>query len=487
MVGRDGSGAAAAALLGRRGVSVTQVEAGELAGANPPGREPIELVVVSCGAGGMSSAGVEPWVARGVPVIGERELAFQQSYCLHVAVTGGTGKRTTAELVAHLLRASGRRVDVAAGTDRPACDMADGTRDLDFLVHAVAPEELEFFQYFRPVVAVLINAPARDDVEAGEAGIRRYARLVATQQPFDWAVVESKAMARLEAAGLRLPGKGITFSAESRRADIGFDRGLLVSRIEGWSGPLWDMARGHLKGHHFAEDAMAALAVGRVLRLGLDEMTTALAGFEAPPGRFEWLGEIDGVRYVHDGCANHLEALDRALVALSPTAPESPYIWLIAGGVRAGRHFYDLGPVLSPRVKHAFVLGEAASAMQSAWQLFTPCTPVTSLLDAANRAVEQATPGDVILYSPGCPSGGTLSHSGAGTDVFRDVFRARLQRAGGSESGPVSNAERPPLGRPGDASHLASSPAELSESRRASGSGPEMFPPSSESSTSHRS
>ena len=228
---------------------------------------------------------------------------------------------------------------------------------------------------------------------------------------------------------------------------------------------------------------MADLAVGRVLRLGLDAMTTALAGFEAPPGRFEWLGEIDGVRYVHDGCANHREALDRALVALSPTAPESPYIWLIAGGVRAGRHFYDLGPVLSPRVKHAFVLGEAASAMQSAWQLFTPCTPVTSLLDAANRAVEQATPGDVILYSPGCPSGGTLSHSGAGTDVFRDVSRTRLQQAGGSAGTGAPTRDGGPSDRPAAASDSAPS---RSDTRPGSDPMPGEGPLSSKSPTSHR-
>lgn len=461
VVGCDASGMAAAALLRRRGLAVTQVAAADLRVESGAERgDPVELVVVSAGEGALPEAVQAAWLARGVSVIGERELAFQQSYCLHVAVTGATGKRTTAQLIAHLLRASGRRVEVAATPDRPACALADGTRDLDFLVHAVAPEEMAYFQYFRPVVGVLLNAPERDDAEAGEAGVRRYARLFAMQQPFDWAVVETRAMARFEAARVALPGKAITFSAASRRADLGFDRGLLVSRMEGWAGPLWDMARGRLRGPHFAEDALAALAVGRVLRLGLEEMTTALAGFNAPEGRFEWLGEVDGVRYVHDGQASHLEALDRALVALASTAPEAPFIWLIAGGDRAGRHFYDLGPVLSPRVKHAFVLGEAASSMQAAWQLFTPCTPVTSLLDAANRAVEQATSGDVILYSPGCPSRGTLPQSGAGTDVFRDVFRARLQKAGGTEGKSVPTLVSETGG--GSAPAQVSSPVSLS-------------------------
>ncbi|MGE3310718.1 MAG: hypothetical protein AB7O66_12170, partial [Limisphaerales bacterium] len=368
---------------------------------------------------------------------------------------------------------------------------------------------LESFRFFRPVVGVLLNSPERDESEAGEAGIRRYARLFATQQPFDWAVVESRALARLELAGLGLPGKTITFSAGSRRADLGFDRGLLVSRIEGWAGPLWDMARGHLRGPHLAEDAMVALAVGRVLRLGLDDMTSALAGFRAPAGRFESLGEVDGVEFVHDGCARHMEALDRALVALAPSPPENPFIWLIAGGASAGRLFYDLGPVLSPRVKHAFVLDETAAAMQSAWQLFTPCTPVTSLLDATQRAVEQATPGDVILYSPGCPSRGTFPESGAGTDVFRDVFRARLQKAGESGgsrvprdrapgSGPSSNPGAAPSAAPAGSAASAPSAATTtppappaafqgSALRRSPSTGTGGVPIPSESPTSHRS
>jgi len=56
-------------------------------------------------------------------------------------------------------------------------------------------------------------------------------------------------------------------------------------------------------------------------------------------------------------CAAQLDALAKALVALAPTPPERPFIWLDRGRLRArAGQFYDLGPVLSPRVKHAFVV-----------------------------------------------------------------------------------------------------------------------------------
>ena len=446
----------AAALLKRQGVVVSTHTSREFGASVLETLGTVDLIVWCGSRGGDVAAGIADAAARGIPVLGERELAFQQSYCLHVAVTGACGKRTTAELIAHLLKSTGRRVAVAAWPDQPACGWVEQTRDLDFLVHAVEPDEIGYLKYFRPVVAVLLNAPESSETETGEGGVRLYSRLFAMQQPFDWAIVEARAMARMEAASMRLPGKGITFSSTGRQADLGFERGLLVSRLEGWSGPLWDMQQGFLRGAHFAEDMMASLAVGRVLRLSLEEMTAALADFVAPPGRFEWLGEVGGVGFVHDGKAHHQEALERALMGLAPIPPENPFIWLITGGDRVGGQVYDLGPVLSARVKHAFVLGEGAPILRAAWQLFTPCTAVTSLLDAGQRAVEQAAPGDVILYSPGCPSCGTTSESDARTDPFREVFRTRVQQWGGSEGLGVptgvgmelSSAPRPFVGKP---------------------------------------
>ncbi|MBX3745034.1 MAG: hypothetical protein KF833_06965 [Verrucomicrobiae bacterium] len=433
VVGRDSGADAAAALLERRGVVVRRADGGETsAGGEAAGGEGPELVVL-----GTATVGLPPlarfWKERGVPVIGERELAFRESYCLHVAVAGAGGKSTTVNLIARLLQDAGRRVAVAGGAEAPASALAEGTRDLDLMVHRVEACEFEHLDYFRPVVAVLLNAPA-EYPEAGEgrdAALRRVSRLFARQQPFDWAVIQTEALAQLKALGIELPGKVITFSAASRQADLGVERGLLVSRWEGWAGRLWDMGRGQLQGPHLAEDALAALAVGRVLRLTLDEMTHALDGYRPAAGCCEILGSADGVRWVDDGRSAHLDALAKALLTLAPAPPETPNIWLIAGGALAGRQFYDLGPLLSPRVKQALVYGEAAQAMRAAWSLFTPCSPVPSLLDAANRVLEQATRGDTILFSPACPRPEGPEYPSSERGAFRRVADRHLGRSKG--------------------------------------------------------
>ena len=104
---------------------------------------------------------------------------------------------------------------------------------MDLLTLEVSSFQLEGVDDFRPSVAVLLNiTPDHLDRYADmEAYARIKGRLFARQQNFDWAIVQSEALARLRTLGVMVPSKVITFSANSRRADIYLDRGLLISRI----------------------------------------------------------------------------------------------------------------------------------------------------------------------------------------------------------------------------------------------------------------
>src|SRR5439155_17961734 len=109
---------------------------------------------------------------------------------------------------------------------------------------------LELTEFFRPAVAVLMNlAPDHLDRYANaDDYVRATARLFRNQQTFDWAIVQSEALARLQELNLPLPAKTITFSARDQEADIYLDRGLLISRLPNWEGPLLDMDHCQLRG-----------------------------------------------------------------------------------------------------------------------------------------------------------------------------------------------------------------------------------------------
>jgi UDP-N-acetylmuramoylalanine--D-glutamate ligase len=248
------------------------------------------------------------------------------------------------------------------------------------------------------------------------------------------------------------PSKVITFSAGSRRADLYLDRGLIVGRLPDWEGPLFDMARGRLRGPHNAENLMATLAVGHVLRIPLEQMTPALEAYEPAAHRCERVGERGGVVFVNDSKATNLDAVAKAVQSMPSARVGEPNVWLIAGGQDKGFDFHDIGPLLSQRVKGAFLLGETREKIRAAWSLFTPCTLVGSLLEAVQLAAASAVSGDVVLLSPACSSFDMFQNYQHRGDVFRHAVRQVMQTTDGRPSG-LGSAGGEPTGDPEPTAH----------------------------------
>src|ERR1043166_8204439 len=173
------------------------------------------------------------------------------------------------------------------------------------------------------------------------------ARLFMNQQAFDWAIVQSEALAQLRALQVNIPSKVITFSANNRRADLYLDRSLLISRIEGWTGPLLNMDECQVCGPHNAENLMAALAVGRVLRIPLETMGASLKEYQPAAHRCELVAELNGVTFVNDSKATNLDAVQKALLSMPHPRAGEPNVWLIAGGRDKALEYHEIGPLLS--------------------------------------------------------------------------------------------------------------------------------------------
>jgi UDP-N-acetylmuramoylalanine--D-glutamate ligase len=453
VIGLGARGRAACELLRSSGANVTAVDQAdtedlrvesdrlrslgvqvELGVTTPPKRD-FSLAVVSP-AVLCNTAILREMAQRQVPVIGEFELGYQQSHCLNVAIAGTNGKGTTAELVETMLVQNHRKTALCGHGGRPVCSVVEETRQLDFMILQVNSFQLETTQFFRPAVAVLLNlAPDHmDRYSSHQDYVRANARLFQNQQAFDWAIVQSEALAQMRSLEIPINGKVITFSATSRRADIYLDRGLLISRLPDWAGPLLNLDQCALRGAHNAENLMAALAVGHVLRLPLDTMASAVKSQTGGAHRFEFVAEVEGVQFINDSKATNVDALHKALSSIPTGMGGAPNIWLIAGGKDKGLEYHYVGPLLSERVKGAFLIGEAREKIRGAWSLFTPCATSGSLLEAVKAAARSAVPGDVVLLSPACSS----------FDQFRnfqhrgEVFKQAVQELAATE--PESHA-----------------------------------------------
>ncbi|MBL9166866.1 MAG: UDP-N-acetylmuramoyl-L-alanine--D-glutamate ligase [Verrucomicrobiales bacterium] len=443
VIGLGMSGQSAATFLRQRGADVWAIDSADTAElratAERLGKDGIRVLL---GASDLAESGFElgvvspgvpgdlPCLGRlrsaGVPVIGELELGYRESLCLNIAITGTDGKTTTTRLIERVLSNSHKRTIAAGNIGTPITSVVDRTRDLDFLTLEVSSFQLESIQYFRSTVAVLLNlAPDHlDRHRSMEAYIRAKGRLFENQQAFDWAIVQSEALAQLRALGIEPRGKIITFSATDSQADLFLDRSLLISRLPLWEGPLLDLEKCKLSGPHNAENCMAALAVGRVLRLPLEETIAAVRDFVPLPHRCELLREVNGVRFINDSKATTMHALEAALRAIPMATGGRPNVWLIAGGKDKGLDYHQVGPLLHERVKGTYLIGETATRLRSDWGLFTPCSVCGSLLEAVSEAARRAEPGDVVLLSPACSSFDQFRDYQHRGEVFRQAVLA---------------------------------------------------------------
>ena len=254
VIGLGLSGAAAAELALSRGAKVTAIDSAENESLRRQAADfrtrGVEVVLSATGlpAGQFDLAVLSPGVPLDHPIVvavkaqkirlmGELELGYQQSLALNISVTGTNGKTTTTELIEHVLTSSRLKTVAAGNIGTPLCAVANRARELDFLTLEVSSFQLETIEFFRPAVAVLTNiTPDHLDRYAGmDEYARAKARIFENQQAFDWAIVQSEALAHLAKLHVGIPSKVITFSAIDPTADFYFDRGMIISRMENWS------------------------------------------------------------------------------------------------------------------------------------------------------------------------------------------------------------------------------------------------------------
>jgi UDP-N-acetylmuramoylalanine--D-glutamate ligase len=427
VVGLARSGEAAAAALRARGEEVIGVDAGS---ADHPaladaGRRLSESgVEVHLDASGdalaarartlIKSPGVPqdaPIVQaarrRGLPVLGELELAWRWLDNQFVAVTGTNGKTTTTEWIGHIHREAGAPVAVA-GNVGTAVSTLIGQIDAEVTVVCEASSfQLEDTEAFAPEAAVLLNLePDHLDRHGSfDAYVAAKLRIFANQGNHDVAV----APAELKIEDLGGCARRVLFGS------------LPAAELSERSGYLWwdeqpllEVDRISLPGEHNRQNAMAAAAV--CLARGIDP-GAVIAGLETFSGvahRLEQIAVRRGVRWVNDSKATNVASTIVALRAYPGG------IHLIAGGRGKRQDFRPLAPLVAERCSAVYLIGEAAGELRMALgDTGVPLHEVGDLERAVAAAGQAARPGETVLLSPACASFDQYPDFEARGDHFR--------------------------------------------------------------------
>jgi len=349
----------------------------------------------------------------GLPMFGELELAYRFCECAIVAITGTNGKTTTTELVEAVLKEGGKKT-IACGNIGTAFSTAVRTSgNLDVLALEVSSFQLEHIVDFRPRISVHLNLTpdhldrykSMEEYEVAKWQIFR------NQTPDDYAIVN---------ANLRLPeiaAQKITLNANGLPADYQYIDGWLVARGE----QVLELSKTQLIGQHNAENLLAALAVADLYELPRESTIAALCRYKALPHRLENVGVIDGVTFLNDSKATNIDALEKALIAMSTPAV------LIAGGKDKGLDFTGLRPLLREKVKAVVLIGQMTEKLDEAWSSAVPCVKAGSLADAVDQAQKLAKSGDTVLFSPGCSSYDMFKSFEDRGDQFRALVQAKIK------------------------------------------------------------
>ncbi len=330
--------------------------------------------------------------ARGMPVIGELELAWRLLPNEFVAVTGTNGKTTTAEWLGHIHREAAVPVAVAGNVGTPVSALVGAERPEATVVCEASSFQLEDTIAFAPEAGALLNlAPDHLDRHPSyEDYVAAKLRMFAHQGNDDIAVVPDD----LGIEDIGGCARQVTFGA-GPGAELGDRSGYLWWADE----PLIAIDELPLPGEHNRRNAMAAAALALARGLDREAVRAGLKSFAGVPHRLEPVTEIDGVTYVNDSKATNVAS---ALVALR-SYPGG--IHLIAGGRGKHEDFSPLAPSVAERCAAVYLIGEAADELAGALAgTGVPIRRCGELERAVSDARSKARPGEVVLLSPACTS-----------------------------------------------------------------------------------
>ena len=331
-------------------------------------------------------------IARGVRFTSGTALWFTaHPEARVIAVTGSKGKSTTAALIAHLLRAAGRRVALAGNIGLPLTELWKPQQAPDHWV-----VELSSYQTgdAGPVDLAVVTALFPEHID-WHGDIERYYG--------DKLVLLQNARGRvLNAEDQELGGR---VQAQSGDIRFGSEDGWhphgdgVCRRAQTFELPLGFA----LAGRHNRMNLCAALAVVDALDLDAPALLPSLGSFHALPHRLQPLGERRGRSWIDDSIATTPQATRAALEALG----DRP-LALIAGGFDRGLDW----SVVVERLRHAplravVCQGDSGARIAAEIRRDLPQQNVVEAGDferAVMLACEAAGEGATVLLSPGAPS-----------------------------------------------------------------------------------
>jgi UDP-N-acetylmuramoylalanine--D-glutamate ligase len=411
----------------------------ELGPHRPASFQNADLIVVSPGVP-HTIAPIMQACDRGIPVIGEIELASRFIKEPIIAVTGTNGKTTTTELLGCMLKKSGLKVFVGGNIGNPLIEYVAKGETAQIVVAEISSFQLDTIEAFRPRLCVLLNITADhlDRYPDFEAYADSKIRIFNNQRAEDVAVLNgADPLVRAKTKEIKSQRLFFPTLQANEQGAILNGKKIILNKIklkkiypetrnpkpETRNLGSLDISKIRLLGRHNFENAAAASLAAMAAGAKLESIQNTLDQFKGLAHRLEHVATLKAVQYFNDSKATNVDNVASALACFSKP------VLLIMGGRDKGGDFTALAGLVRKHVKDLIVMGEAAEAIRSALGQLKPTKVATSMEDAVSRAYQNAEPEDVVLLSPGCASFDWYSNYAERGDHFRRVVEEIKKKA----------------------------------------------------------
>jgi UDP-N-acetylmuramoylalanine--D-glutamate ligase len=364
---------------------------------------------------------------HGVETIGDIELFCRERRAIapsapFVAITGTNGKSTTTALIAHILKNSGRDVQVGGNLGTPILSLAPPALHRTHVIEC-SSFQIDLAPTLDPTVGVLLNITP-DHLD-------RHGTME------NYAAVKERLLARAHRAVI-----GVDDDYCRKIADrIG--KKTIVTRVS-MEGPLADgvylegenlMLAGHghqhllvslsgigsLRGAHNAQNAACAIEAAVGVHVPLQHILAALKTFPGLAHRMEEIGHKGNVLFVNDSKATNADSTEKALSSFA-----GGIFWILGGKAKEGgitslKAFF-------PKIAKAYLIGEASEMFAAVLDGQVPYVKCGTLDVAVPKAAEDAARSKdtqpVVLLSPACASFDQFPNFEVRGERFRELVYA---------------------------------------------------------------
>ena len=325
------------------------------------------------------------WAKKfGVPVISEIEFAWRLCLGTVVAVTGSNGKTTVTTLIGKIIEAAGKKAFVCGNIGNPFSAEVEKIGKNDFVSLEVSSFQLQHIDKFKPKISVILNF---------------------TRNHLDW---HKDMREYLEA---------------KKRIFMNQDNGdnLVLNYDDPVLRKLSKQAKATVvffrRKKNVDPNHEAVLCVGSILGIKKDLIRKVLAGFKGIEHRFEYVAEVNKIKFINDSKATTAPSAIWAIRNIP-----KPII-LIAGGKDKGVDYSSILKYAAGKVKQAILIGEARKKIRSSLKKKLQIDEASSLEEAVRKAYCQARPGEYVLLSPMCSSFDMFANYEERGRVFKEAVR----------------------------------------------------------------